>query len=70
MLSKNKGGINNIPYDKGDNDFYWINLYDYETFYIIPEKILIDKQIISTETKKGKGYLSFAVSNKWVDKYG
>ena len=69
MLSKNKGGINNIPYDKGDNDFYWVNLPDYEIFYIIPEKNLIDKQIISTETKKGKRYLSFAVSNKWVDNY-
>ena len=69
MFSKSKEGINNIPYDKGDNDFYWVNLPDYETFYIIPEQVLIYKQIISTETKKGKRYLSFAVSNKWVDNY-
>lgn len=69
MFTKNKDGIHNFPYDKGDNDFYWINLPDYETFYIIPEKVLIDKQIISTDNLKGKKYLSFAITNKWVDNY-
>ena len=69
MFTKNKNGVNNVTYDEGDNDFYWVNLPDYETFYIIPEKVLINKKIISTETIKGKKYLSFAQTNKWVDNY-
>jgi hypothetical protein len=69
MFTKNKNGVNNVPYDQGDNDFYWVNLPDYETFYIIPEKVLINKKIISTDTVKGKKYLSFAITNKWVDNY-
>jgi hypothetical protein len=69
MITKNKNGNNNIPYDSGDNDFYWINLQDNETFYIIPEQIFIERQIISTETKKGKKYISFAAKNTWLNEY-
>ena len=57
------------PYDAGDNDFYWINLPDNETFYIIPECILVEKQIISCGESKGKGGLSFAKRNIWVNNY-
>jgi hypothetical protein len=68
MFTKSKNGLHN-PYEHGDNDFYWINLPDHQTFYIIPEQVLVDKQIISTETKKGTKYLSFAKTNKWVNDY-
>ena len=69
LLVKYKDGDHNNTYEKGDNDFYWINLQDNETFYIIPEQILIDKHLISSETEKGKKYISFAKRNKWLDFY-
>lgn len=33
-------------YDIGDNDFYWLNCEDKKFFIIIPEKILIDRNLI------------------------
>ena len=29
-----------IPYEIGDNDFYWLNCNNSSVFYIIPESIL------------------------------
>ena len=53
QLCKNKGKINKkqnqIQYDIGDNDFYWINCDDKQFFFIIPEKILIDKGYIGNK---------------------
>ena len=76
VLHKKKEGISQIPYDSGDNDFYWINLQDNQTFYIIPENILIEKQIISSENIvdkssfiKGRKCLSFSKRNKWLENY-
>ena len=69
LLIKHKNGDHNNTYDKGDNDFYWINLPDNETFYIIPEHILITQNIISSETKKGKKNISFAKRNIWLETY-
>jgi hypothetical protein len=68
-LAKHKNGQKNNPYEQGDNNFYWINLQDKETFYIIPETILVQQQIISSENKKGKKYLSFAERNIWLNDY-
>jgi hypothetical protein len=69
LLGKNKYGIANIPYDQGDNHFYWINLQDEQTFYVIPEDILVSRNIISSGNIKGKRYLSFAKRNTWLDEY-
>lgn len=50
---KNKKTFN-IPYDIGDNDFYWFHLKDELLFYIIPESILINHGYISTPDNLGK----------------
>ena len=51
QLCKNNGKQNQIQYDIGDNDFYWLNSDNKKTFFVIPEKILIDKQLIGNNKK-------------------
>jgi hypothetical protein len=57
-LHKSNGYINKKqlrqPYYECDNDFYWFNGRDKKIFYVISEKILINKGYISTEYIKGK----------------
>ena len=54
-ISKNNGTINkkqnHIQYDIGDNDFYWLNCDDKKYFFVIPEKILIDRGLIGNINK-------------------
>ena len=50
-LCKNNGTQNNIQYDIGDNDYYWLNCDNKIYFFVIPEKILIDKGIIGNNKK-------------------
>jgi 7-cyano-7-deazaguanine synthase in queuosine biosynthesis len=57
QLCKNKGTINKkqnqIQYDIGDNNFYWLNCDNKITFFVIPEKKLIEKGFIgNNKTKK------------------
>jgi len=55
QLCKNKGRVNQkqnqIQYDIGDNDFYWLNCGNKETFFVIPEKNLIEKGFIGNKTE-------------------
>lgn len=44
----NNNKLKHINYELGDNDFYWINIPDKNTFYIFPEKILYDMNKINT----------------------
>ena len=52
ILCKNKGINNIVQYDIGDNDFYWLNCDNKKTFFVIPEKILIDKGLIGNSIDK------------------
>ena len=61
LLYKKKDGKDCCSYEKGDNDFYWINLQDNQTFYIIPEQIILSKTC-------SKG-ISFAKRNIWLETY-
>lgn len=53
QLCKNNGLINGkqnqIQYDIGDNDFYWLNCDNKKTFFVIPESILIKRGIIGNK---------------------
>lgn len=60
-LSKTKGTYrdkngkkrrNVVNYDRGDNDFYWLNVKDNNTFYIIPEHDLCQKRYINERSDK------------------
>lgn len=52
-LVKNNGSIvhkrTQIQYDIGDNDIYWLNCGDKKHFYVIPEKILVEKGYIGNK---------------------
>lgn len=56
QLCKNNGLINGsqnqIQYDIGDNDFYWLNCDNKKTFFVVPESILINKGIIGNNGEK------------------
>ena len=41
----------NIQYDIGDNDFYWLNCENKRTFFVIPEKTLIEKNLVGNIKK-------------------
>ena len=57
-LCKNKGKIeskrNQVQYDINDNNFYWLNCDNKQHFFVIPEKILIEKGFIATNKEKNK----------------
>jgi hypothetical protein len=61
-IYKNNGTNKNyIQYDVGDNDFYWLNCEDKKTFFVIPEKMFIDKGIIANDNKNYKTQLSIKI---------
>jgi hypothetical protein len=55
QLCKNKGLVNGhqnlVQYDIGDNDYYWLNCDNKQTFFVIPENILINKNLIGNNKK-------------------
>lgn len=57
-IVKHNGRNKFTAYNKGDNDFYWFHLPDKQTFYVIPEDVLLEKGYISDENKKGKENIS------------
>lgn len=64
--SMNKKNPRTLNYDLGDNDFYWINIPDENTFYIFPEKILYDKNKIG-RNKQIVLLIPFNRENHWTD---
>ena len=79
QLCKNNGTKNGkhnqIQYDNGDNDCYWLNCDDKKTFFVIPEKILIDKGLIGNNLDKKSIFLKFTVKSplhkscSWLQPY-
>jgi hypothetical protein len=72
-IKKGAGKNKKRPYDEGDNDFYWFNWKDKNTFYVVPEHELICRGFIR---KKGendnddiKTHISFSLHKKWIDTY-
>ena len=74
-LVKNNGRKNNgrknksnlINYEKGDNNFYWLNCNNMKTFYIFPENVLIEKKIININ--KVKQFYISSKGNNWYSEY-
>jgi hypothetical protein len=72
ILEKNSGKHNRTSYEKGDNDFYWLNCKNGK-FYIIPESILIEKGFVGDNCDnkcKQRLYVSPTNNNtKWANDY-
>ena len=75
-LCKNNGIVKNksnfIQYDIGDNDIYWINCADYSYFFVIPEKILVEKDIIGNNSSKKNFKVNpnkFSKKTEWLRPY-
>ena len=79
--SRNTLGIkSHIPYFINDNDYYWIHIPDSTSFYIFPEKILIEKEFLSLNEKCGKKTLALypiniiyknktKIKDKWTEQF-
>ena len=78
-ISKNNGTINgkqnHKQYDIGDNDFYWLNSDNKKTFFVIPEKILIDKGVVGNSIDKKSIFLKITIKevlhklSAWLQPY-
>ena len=76
-MCKNNGNgkHNQIQYDIGDNDFYWLNCENKQIFFVIPEKVLIDKKLIGNNNMKNSIFLKVTVKNplhksvSWLQPY-
>ena len=79
QLCKNNGKINGkrnqIQYDIGDNDFYWLNSDNKKSFFVIPEKILIDKGLVGNNSDKKSIFLKITIKevlhklSDWLQPY-
>ena len=74
-LWKNNGKINRKKntksYDIGDNDYYWLNADDKKLFYVLPEKILIEKGYIGYNGNKKQLKINprETTHNQWIQPY-
>ena len=75
-LVKNNGNIDNrrnqIQYEKGDNDFYWLNCDNKKHFYLVPEEVMIEEGYIGNTNKLKKILKVNPLSNKvssWITPY-
>jgi protein-tyrosine-phosphatase len=79
QLCKNNGTKNGkhnqIQYDIGDNDFYWLNCDDKKTFFVIPEAVLINRGIIGNNVDKRSIFFKITVkellhkNSSWLQPY-
>lgn len=71
-LSHNGGTINKmrniIPYNIGDNDYYWFHSSIDDRFWIIPEAILVSKKYIGNPLYITKKFINFDTMD-WVKSY-
>ena len=72
---RKNGKQNQKQYDTSDNDFYWLNCDNKKTFFVIPEKTLIDKGIIGNINGKTSTFFKITVkellhkSVSWLQPY-
>ena len=69
-LNKSDGRTTNCSYKVGDNDLYWLNCKNTSLFYVIPEKILVEKGFIGEGYCRQHLYISSTNKNtEWTKHY-
>jgi hypothetical protein len=71
-LCKNNGKRKQIQYDISDNNIYWLNCADKKYFFVIPEKILIDRNYIGNKYSKKVlkiNPINVSKNNLWLKPY-
>jgi hypothetical protein len=74
-IQRSRGKENNkrlfTPYNLNDFDILWIHIDDKDLFYLIPMKILIEQQLVQTDTNEGKKLFIININNKntWYSDY-
>jgi len=68
-LKKMNGRNKYQCYEKGDNDFYWFHLVNNSIFYVVPENILLEKNLIGRADKKDTAPTISSTSNTWLNEY-
>jgi hypothetical protein len=66
---KGKKMVNKVPYEEGDNDFYWIHERNTNFFYVIPEGELIKQKFIKTKTQDGLIVFNTNKQQPWLGPY-
>jgi hypothetical protein len=77
-LCKNNGKLNEknkreqISYEKGDSDIYWLNCSDKVNFYVVPENVLIEQGKIREKNGTDKAKKTIKISTEksnWLEPY-
>ena len=55
-------------YDINDNDFYWLNFDNKKTFFVIPENVLVDKEIIGNKIGNNSQYFRIIYNERFISK--
>jgi hypothetical protein len=72
QLCKNSGKSNQICYEEGDSDIYWLNCSDKINFYVIPEHVLIEKRKVKEKNSLDDSKKTIKISPKtsnWLNPY-
>jgi len=76
LCKNNRKTHKNMQYDIGDNDFYWLNCDNKKTFFVLPEKVLIDKELIGNKKETNNSiFLKITIKdilhpkNSWLQPY-
>jgi hypothetical protein len=71
FLDFNQSDMEGTVYDFliDDNDFDWLNNKDFNSFYIIPESVLIEKNIVGRIDKIPVKFRISKNANLWTNAY-
>jgi hypothetical protein len=76
ICKNNKNTRKYMQYNIGDNDFYWLNCDNKKKFFVIPEKVLIDKELIGNAKETNNSlFLKITINdvlhpkNSWLQPY-
>lgn len=68
-IHRHNKGIKNQPYNKDDNDFYWIHCPDKKHFYVFPNDVLVEKKIVINDSAMNVNKNISFKKHPWTNNY-